>query len=215
MKDHGVTRAERFATERPLLQPLPPERFELSEWKSAKVHPDCHIQVGRNLYSVPHRYVGQTARVRLTSKLVEVFVDGEPIATHPAQSGTGNVLTDERHYPQGKQGLQSFHVQAALAEARAIGPHTEQLVHKLTTGRHPLRFLRRIQGILRLYQTDSVTHQAAEYASRMALSFERLRLQYIKACVDYFTAHGDRPSAVTPRRDQAELFLHGQAGGDQ
>jgi len=215
MKDHGVTRCERFETEQPLLRPLPPERFELSAWKSAKVHPDCHIQVGKNLYSVPHRFVGQTVRVRVTSKLIEVFANEEAIATHPAQKGTGNVVTDEQHYPEGKRGLQSFHVQAALTEARAIGPHTEELVQKLTTGTHPLRFLRRIQGILRLYQGDSVTRQAAEYASRMALSFDRLRLQYIKGCVAHFTAHGARPTAVTPRRSQADLFLHGQAGGDQ
>lgn len=218
MKDYGQTRSERFATERELLQPLPRERFEFSEWKAAKVHPDCHIQVAKNLYSVPHRFVGHTVRVRVSSKLVEAFVDGEAIASHPRQKGTGNVVTNEQHYPEGKREVCSFHVQAAISEARAIGPHTEELVTVLTTSRHPLRFLRRVQGILRTYHADGVTLEAAEYASRMALSFKRLRVDYIKGCIQHFAAHGARPSAVTPRRSQEELFLHSQsqttAGGE-
>jgi len=45
MKDYGVSRAQRFEEEKKHLKPLPPSRFELSEWRGAKVHPDCHIQV--------------------------------------------------------------------------------------------------------------------------------------------------------------------------
>jgi Mu transposase, C-terminal domain len=177
------------------------------------------VQVGKNLYSVPHRFVGQTVRVRRTSKLIEIFVDGLPIAAHPAQKGVGNVVTNEQHYPDGKRGVQSFHVQTALSEAQAIGPFTHQLVDKLTSSTHPLRFLRRIQGILRVYQSESATREAAEYASKMALSFDRPRLNYVKDCIAHFSAHGARPSAVTPRRSGADLFLHGpgqgHAGGDQ
>ena len=218
MKDHGATRLERFQAEKSTLQALPAERFELSVWKSPKVHPDCHIQVESNLYSVPYRFIGQTVRVRCGRKLIEVFADGEPVTSHPTQTGTGNVVTNEQHYPVGKRGLQSFHVQAALAEARSIGPFTEELTNKLTSSRHPLRYLRRVQGILRVFQTESVTKEAAEYASKMALGFNRLRLNYIKGCVEHFAAHGARPSVLTPQRNQADLFLHGQtmdqAGGE-
>ena len=71
MKDYGVSRAQRFEAEKAHLKPLPPTRFELSEWRSAKVHPDCHIQVEKNFYSVPFVYVGQRLRVRLSEKMVE------------------------------------------------------------------------------------------------------------------------------------------------
>jgi transposase len=211
MKDHGQSRLDRFAAERSLLQPLPVQRFELCEWKSAKVHPDCHIQVAKNLYSVPYRLVGRTVRVRLGSKLVEAFVDGESVATHPRQKGVGNVITNEQHYPEGKREVHSFHVQSALSQARAIGPHTEELVVTLATCKHPLRYLRRVQGILRVYRAEGVTLDAAEYASKMALGFKRLRVDYVKGCVEHFVAHGARPSAVTPRRSEGELFLHGQS----
>jgi hypothetical protein len=37
-------------------------RFEISEWCSCKVHPDCHIQVEKNFHSVPFLAVGTTVR---------------------------------------------------------------------------------------------------------------------------------------------------------
>ncbi|MBC7386948.1 MAG: IS21 family transposase [Cryobacterium sp.] len=64
MKDYGVTRAERFATEKPLLKPLPAVAFETAEYRTAKVHPDCHIQVEKNFYSVPYRFIRET-RLRM------------------------------------------------------------------------------------------------------------------------------------------------------
>ena len=73
MKDYGVCRGQRFEEEKKHLKPLPSSRFEMSEWRGAKVHPDCHIQVEKNFYSVPFVYVGQKVRVRLTDKMVEVF----------------------------------------------------------------------------------------------------------------------------------------------
>ena len=43
MKDHGVSRKERFEIEKAKLLPLPHEKFEIPEVKEATVHPDCHI----------------------------------------------------------------------------------------------------------------------------------------------------------------------------
>lgn len=80
------------------LRPLPPYRFEISEWRSAKVHPDCHIQVEKNFYSVPFVYVGQRVRVRMTQKMIEVFnEDSQPIAAHGKLMGIGKFSTFDSH----------------------------------------------------------------------------------------------------------------------
>lgn len=87
MKDHGVSRMDRFKEEVSLLRAIPQERFEMTEWRSAKVHPDCHIQVSKNFYSVPFRFVGQTVRLRVGSRVLEVFdTDGNSIAAHAVLS---------------------------------------------------------------------------------------------------------------------------------
>ena len=214
MKDHGSSRRERFANEQPLLRALPQSRFELFDWRSAKVHPDCHVQVDKNFYSAPHRMIGQTVRVRFGAKLVELFsTDHERLAVHTRLSGTGKFSTDEQHYPDGKLSVRRFEVRSAQAEAERIGPKTLELVQSLINSSHPLRYLRRVQGILRLPHNSRVTREALEYAADKALTFKKPRLAYIKACAEHYDANGARLVLVKPKRDGQDLYLHRQTDG--
>ncbi|MGH7828722.1 MAG: IS21 family transposase [Candidatus Binatia bacterium] len=211
MKDYGVSRAERFSEEKKTLRPLPVSRFELSEWRAAKVHPDCHIQVEKNFYSVPFIYVGQKVRVRLTEKMVEVFnEDSQPIAAHGRLSGMGKFSTFDAHYPEAKLSVARFEVRHAKGEAQRLGPHVEKLVEKLLSGEHPLRHLRRVQGILRLAKYHPLTPQALDHACQRALTFHKTRLAYIKDCALFFVAHGQRPKLLTPQREPDTVHLRQQ-----
>ena len=161
MKDYGVSREKRFEEEKKQLKALPLSPFELSEWRQAKVHPDCHIQVEKNFYSVPFVYVGHKVRVRLTEKMVEVFSeDSQPLTAHTRLMGIGQFSTYDFHYPEKKLAVARFEIHHALAQAKKLGPHVEKLVGELLSGQHPLRHLRRVQGILRL---------AKRYPSRLRL----------------------------------------------
>jgi hypothetical protein len=83
MKDWGVTRSDRFEGERGLLKACPAVNWEMAEWRPAKVHADCHVQVLKKFYSVPHKYVGREVRVKITSRLIEVFdLELNPLAAH-------------------------------------------------------------------------------------------------------------------------------------
>jgi transposase len=216
MKDHGQSRRDRFAHEQSLLKPLPVARFELFEWRSAKVHPDCHVQIDKCFYSVPHRTIGQTLRVRVSDKLVELFTaDHERLASHARNRGIGKFSTDELHYPDGKVSIKRFEVRSAQAEAERIGPKTTALVESLIHCSHPLRHLRRVQGILRLYQGDRFTRDAIEYAAEMAVTFNKPRLAYIQACAEHYDANGARLALVKPKRHAEDLYLHKDAEGSQ
>ena len=57
--------------DRPVLQPLPVERYEFAAWKTARVNIDYHIEVERHYYSVPYQLVGQRVEVRLAARTVE------------------------------------------------------------------------------------------------------------------------------------------------
>lgn len=221
MKDHGVSRAQRFEVERGLLKSIPDVAFEFAEWRQAKVHPDCHIQVERNFYSVPYRLAGQSVRVRVGAKVVEVFdAESEAVAAHPRLSGIGKMSTQEQHYPDRKLGIKRFEVRAAQAQASKIGPHTGALVETLIAGDYPLKHLRRIQGILRLNASGHVSNDGLEYACKQAAFFGKPRLQYIKACAEHFDANGARLKVVKPDREADTVYLHGDnedvaAGGGQ
>lgn len=211
MKDWGLSRVERFDGERGLLKPCPNENWELAEWRASKVHADCHIQVQRKFYSVPYKFVGREVRVRVTSKLIEVFDhDLNPLAAHPKLVGRQTHSTDLRHYPEEKVALVQFSVQHALRESERIGPETHRLVSNILSGSHPLRYLRRAQGILRLYQSRHVTRAALEHACKMGMTWQKTQFPYIQSTAQYFDKNGLKPSAVrsAPVREMSSVYLH-------
>ena len=78
----GAQPAAVFAEhEGPLLIGLPAQEFELAAWSRPKVGPDCHIRVGRALYSVPWRLIGCHVDVRVNGRIVEVFAAGVVVKT--------------------------------------------------------------------------------------------------------------------------------------
>jgi len=212
MKDYGVSRRDRFQEEKKYLQALPGHPFVFTEWKSSKVHPDCHIQIGKNFYSVPHHYVGHTVRVRLSARLVEVFTqDSEPIASHVRIVGEHRYATDSRHYPEAKLATAGFDIHQALLQAKRIGPETEKLVEHLFSSSHPLKYLRRVQGILRLVEKKRVSIPALEYACKIGLTQRNTRFATIEAIAKHYERYGSRPIQVPnhqPRREEETLFLH-------
>jgi len=211
MKDWGASRAERFEGEKHLLKPCPTENWELAEWRQAKVHADCHVQVLKKFYSVPYKYIGREVRVRITTKLIEVFDhDLNPLAAHAKLIGRETHSTDPRHYPEEKVALVQFSVQHAIRESEKIGPETSRLVSSLLSGAYPLKYLRRVQGILRLYQSKRVTKEALEHACKMGMTYQKTQFPYIQSTAQYFDKNGLKPSVVrsAPSREMSSVYLH-------
>jgi transposase len=68
---HGTTQQrplDRFATERLLLQPLPPNPPELGFWAKLKLHGNCHVQFEKAFYSAPYRLVHRELWLRAAEK---------------------------------------------------------------------------------------------------------------------------------------------------
>ena len=98
------SRAAAFEEEKPFLLPLPAVPFELAMWKVATVQYSYHISVDKQNYSVPYEYIKQKVDVRLTSHTVEVFFEGNRIASHPRLYGRPNQYsTLEMHMPPDHQ----------------------------------------------------------------------------------------------------------------
>jgi hypothetical protein len=210
MKDWGVSRRDRFKGEEQYLKPCPLANWEVAEWRVAKVHADCHVQVLKKFYSVPFKYVGRECRVKVTAKLIEVFdQDLNPLAAHARLLGKETHSTDSRHYPEEKVALTQFSVQLALKKAAQIGPETAKLTEQLLSGSYPLRYLRRVQGILRLEQSGKVTRAGLEHAAKMAMIYGKPYFPYVQATAEYFDKNGNRPSVVRPPvRETGSMYLH-------
>ena len=73
--------------DRVALKPLPVERYEFGEWKTARVNIDYHVEIERHYYSVPYQLVGKRVEVRLTARTIETFHQGRRVASHPRSRG--------------------------------------------------------------------------------------------------------------------------------
>jgi transposase len=97
----GAAPAAVFASiEAEALQPLPVNPFVLATWSTGTVGPDIHVKVGKSLYSVPWRLIGQRLDARRTWNTVQLFHDGQLVATHARSDGRKR--TDMSHYPPEK-----------------------------------------------------------------------------------------------------------------
>jgi hypothetical protein len=98
------SRATQFAAvDKPALNPLPTERFNLSEWSRARVNIDYHIAFDTNYYSVPYNLVHELVEVRSTPTTIEIFHKSQRVASHLRAHGHGHAITIAEHRPRSHQ----------------------------------------------------------------------------------------------------------------
>lgn len=119
------TVGEHFATERPLLQPLPEGAFETGRWFSPRVDRYAQITVRMNAYSVPAKFVGRQLRVLLHASELVVYDGRTEVARHERLMTKGATRVDLDHYLEvllRKPG--ALPGATALEQARAAGRFT-------------------------------------------------------------------------------------------
>lgn len=142
--------------ERPALKPLPATRYELAQWKTAKVHIDYHVELHGHYYSVPYRLVGQAVLLRYTVTTVEILHRDQRVASHMRDDRRGRHTTVEEHRPKSHQEFLSWTPAKILESASRIGVQTVAMVESIMSGRqYPEQGYRSCLGILRLARTYS------------------------------------------------------------
>lgn len=115
--------------EKSYLQHLPQTRYKLTEWKTAKVQLNYHIQVERMYYSVPYEYVREQVDIRLTTDLIEFYFRDARIASHKRLSGEiGQYSTNSDHMPDHHRVYLDHNPENNLEWAASVGPSMSQFV---------------------------------------------------------------------------------------
>jgi hypothetical protein len=192
------------AVEQSALTPLPRQRFVLATWSRATVGPDIHVKVGRCLYSVPWRFIGQKIDARSTFTMVQIFASGQLIATHPAKAA--GKQTDMSHYPPEKIAFAMRTPTWCRSQADQIGPHAVAVIADLLAVNALFR-LRAAQGVLRL--ADRYGPRRLETACGKALRFGDPSYRTIKGILAA-GVEADPPPPATGDGG-APAFLHGPA----
>jgi transposase len=135
------------ALETEALQPLPAKPFVLATWSTPLVGPDIHAKVGKTIYSVPWKLIGQRLDARETDTMVQLFHNGQLVATH-GRKPKGK-QTDFGHYPPEKIAFRMRTPTWCRTRAGEIGPATSQVIAGLLEVNALFR-LRAAQGVLGL-----------------------------------------------------------------
>lgn len=207
MKGRGHSRSYFYNQEKDQLKELPLESYEMSYFKTAKVHPDCHIQHHRNFYSVPYKYVGKEVNVKFNSKTIHIFYKTERIASHAILQGHTHYQTNTEHYPEKKIVEINYHLSQARIKAKVIGSNMEALVERLTRmDKFPLKTLRKVQGVLGL--SNLYSNEALDYGAELCLEFNKLTYQSLKNYSKYYRKKEEKVS-LAPQRDLSLICLQG------
>ena len=101
---HGTVKevvAERFERERPLLGPLPRQRYDTSYYETRQVGWDAYIDVRGNRYSVPGRLAGCTVAIRIGLEgTLRIFAGEELVANHQLRPARDGWVTVAEHHQQ-------------------------------------------------------------------------------------------------------------------
>lgn len=150
-KMDGCRRSVFEELDAPALKPLPVKRFEVADWKKAKVNIDYHVEYDARLYSVPHRLVGSRVELRVTSSVVEAFFNGRRITSHRRSYGRkGTATTLPEHRPKSHREYGDWPPSRLVNWAAEIGPSVALVVTAILESRpHPEMGYRSCQALIR------------------------------------------------------------------
>lgn len=115
--------------EKDYLLTLPQVPFELSEWRKAKVQPNCHIAFQGHFYSVPFEHLGEEVEIRATTSTIEIFYHHQRVASHMRLLGKRQrYQTVDDHMPPHKLFFANWDAERFIIWSKQIGPSCAKVI---------------------------------------------------------------------------------------
>lgn len=194
------------------LKPLPALAYEIEQFHEGLVRKDGYVRFQNKYYSLDEKYKGEEVVVLGNSKLVSIYHKGRLLEVHeritnPHQSKS----TKPQHLKPWERTLQdaSFYCQRAAR----VGPHVEEMVHRLLKQGQGFIDTRKIWGILSLdkrYKAENIDAACKKALELDSLSFRTVRnilaWEELKAAEQKTELVLSHPSAVEfPKKSQPEF----------
>ncbi len=193
MQGIGKSRNQLFEeTDKPALKPLPMKRFELQEWKQAKVHIDYHVVVHGSWYSVPYTLIGEKVEVCLTLATVAILHNGKRVASHARTHRRNVYVTQHEHRPSAHQKHLEWTPERMQHWGASIGIKTGTMIDSIIKSvPHVDQAYRKCLGLLRL--AKSCGHDRLELACDKALTLQAIGYRSVKNILDKGIEAADIP----------------------
>ena len=161
----GRRPAEVFAAEEAhLLLAAPVMPYDLPVYSHPKVARDCHVEIAKSLYSVPHRLIGAHLDARADSQLVKLYYRGQLVKVHP-RLPAGRRNTDVQDLPAGKAVYANRDTDWLLRQATIDGESIGVFAARLLDVDLPwtrMRQVYRLLGLVRRYGPTRVDDACAK-----------------------------------------------------
>jgi transposase len=198
MQKKPFCREEQFLSlEKPQLQPLPEQTYEVKYYRELKVAQNNHVylSIDRHYYSVPFKWIGQRVKIIYTRSLVRIYMQGEQIAIHPRSYEAGKYSTILDHLCSHHQHYLSRSPSYYMNRAQKISPELHFMIQSLFDyGRPAEQNYRTCDGFFRLHRRTTADIFTA--ACRQAIEDKCYGYQYLMRLIEHFqkaglTAHAE------------------------
>lgn len=161
---HGTTRLKPLDLynqhEKDRLSPLPHDRFEVCEWKQAKVHPDQFIQVEKKRYSLPAKYRQMSVDVKMKANMIYIYSGFELVRSYIIPKGASAVTSED--FPEVTREIASgTYPEYILNQSKFFGDKAHALIEK-TLKPHAFLNCRRALGMIDVFKTYSSAPKFSE-----------------------------------------------------
>ena len=158
------------------LRPLPPTRYAIGRWKTAKVNIDYPVEFEGHHCSEPYRLVGAKIDVRVTGQLLECFASNQRVAGPAVSAVRGGFTTTPEHMPASHRAHRDWTPAKLIAWGQRIGVSTVAVVTSPLEHRpHPEQGYRACLGLLALVRRYSAERLEAAGTRAMAIRAPNLR----------------------------------------
>jgi len=175
---HGETHkrpVDLFAQERPHLQPLPQNHYDVARTTTTIASSQFRITLDTNRYSVPCAYAHRRLTVKAYPDRICIYFDTELIARHQRSYSRHQDIEDEEHAKGLIARRSRAREQRLMLRFLALSPDAQAYYDGLEQKRlNPRQHVRKILAMVETYPLDEVARAIAD-----GLAFEAFSAEYI------------------------------------
>lgn len=214
MQKRPYTREERFhATEKPLLQPLPDEVFEMRYYADLKAGSNNFVELRHDkvthFYSAPYIYIGRMARVIFTRSWVKIYVDNQLVATHTRKHDYGHTYEPEHMASNSRAIMErsaAYYVSWAGKKSEECKAYISEIFNPQRTNKPEEVYYRLCGAILSSYKRYESS--LVDLTCRQCLDNRVFTYKKFEAILkhNYITQSDDEPCMFAPVPDSLVYF---------
>lgn len=140
--------------EKPVLHPLPNNRWEPTLWGKYEVRKEWRIMMNCAYYSVPYQLIGEIVNTCTTDSLVRIFHKNQEVALHERAKEKWEYKRKTEHAPPFQEAVLQCSREGLLSLAKDVGSFTHQVAEAILS--HPsVDKLKPVRHLLKLAEKYS------------------------------------------------------------